>query len=82
MTNSAPAAAVRVSLLGGFSVTVDGQPVTDRWRLRKAKTLVKLLALHPGIGCTATSWWTNCGQIPSRIRRPTTCTKSCTIFDA
>jgi DNA-binding SARP family transcriptional activator len=48
MTNSGPAAAVRVSLLGGFSVTVDGQPVTDRWRLRKAKTLVKLLALAPG----------------------------------
>ncbi|HWI32981.1 MAG TPA: BTAD domain-containing putative transcriptional regulator, partial [Lapillicoccus sp.] len=39
---------VRVSLLGGFSVTIDGQPVADRWRLRKAKTLVKLLALAPG----------------------------------
>lgn len=45
-TDSAPD--VRVSLLGGFSVTVDGEPVADRWRLRKAKTLVKLLALTPG----------------------------------
>jgi DNA-binding SARP family transcriptional activator len=39
---------VYVSLLGGFSVTVGGQPVEDHWRLRKAKTLVKLLALAPG----------------------------------
>ena len=42
------AAEVHVSLLGGFSVTVNGEPVADRWRLRKAKTLVKLLALAPG----------------------------------
>ena len=28
-----------------------------RWRLRKAKTLVKLLALAPGIGCTAIVRW-------------------------
>jgi len=41
------AAKVHVALLGGFSVTVNGQPVPDRWRLRKAKTLVKLLALAP-----------------------------------
>ena len=37
-----------LSLLGGFSATVDGQPVPRRWRLRKAKTLVKQLALAPG----------------------------------
>jgi DNA-binding SARP family transcriptional activator len=42
------AALVRVCLLGGFSVSIDGEPVDDRWRLRKAKTLVKLLALEPG----------------------------------
>jgi hypothetical protein len=35
-------------LLGGFSVTVNGRPIDDRGRLRKAKTLVKLLALAPG----------------------------------
>ena len=35
-------------MLGGFSVEVNGKPVRDRWRLRKAKTLVKLLALAPG----------------------------------
>lgn len=42
------AADVRIALLGGFGATVDGVPVEDRWRLRKAKTLVKLLALAPG----------------------------------
>jgi predicted ATPase/DNA-binding SARP family transcriptional activator len=48
MGETALAAEVHVSLLGGFSVTVNGEPVPDRWRLRKAKTLVKLLALAPG----------------------------------
>jgi len=39
---------VRIGLLGGFSVTLGGEPVPDEaWRLRKAKTLVKLLALAP-----------------------------------
>jgi len=37
---------VRVSLLGGFAATVDGTPVPDSaWRLKKARELVKLLAL-------------------------------------
>jgi predicted ATPase/DNA-binding SARP family transcriptional activator len=37
---------IEVRLLGGFSATVDGEPVSERaWRLRKARTLVKLLAL-------------------------------------
>jgi predicted ATPase/DNA-binding SARP family transcriptional activator len=48
MTESATPADIRVFLLGGFSVVVDGERVADRWRLRKAKTLVKLLALAPG----------------------------------
>ena len=40
---------LRVQLLGGFSVTVDDRRVPDTaWRLRKAKTLIKLLALAPG----------------------------------
>jgi len=42
------AAETSIRMLGGFSVTVGGQRVGDRWRLRKAKTLVKLLALAPG----------------------------------
>ena len=45
MDETTSAAEVHVSLLGGFAVTVAGEPVEDRWRLRKAKTLVKLLAL-------------------------------------
>jgi len=42
-------ARVRIRLLGGFEVTVADGPVTaDAWRLRKAKTVVKLLALARG----------------------------------
>jgi DNA-binding SARP family transcriptional activator len=42
-------AGVRIRLLGGFEVTVGGRPVAaGAWRLRKAKTLVKLLALAEG----------------------------------
>jgi predicted ATPase/DNA-binding SARP family transcriptional activator len=38
-----------VRLLGGFAVRVDGTEVPDdAWRLRKARALVKLLALAPG----------------------------------
>ena len=37
-----------ISLLGAFSVTVGGHVIPDdAWRLRKAKTLIKLLALAP-----------------------------------
>ena len=37
---------VRLTLLGGFAATVDGVPVPDSaWRLKKARELVKLLAL-------------------------------------
>ena len=39
---------VQIRLLGGFVVERGGQPVDARaWRLRKARTLVKLLALRP-----------------------------------
>ncbi len=39
---------LELHLLGGFAASVDGVPVDDRaWRLRKAKTLVKLVALAP-----------------------------------
>lgn len=38
-----------VTLLGGFAATVDGVPVAESaWRLKKARELVKLLALAPG----------------------------------
>ena len=40
---------MRIRLLGRFTVDRDGTPVEAReWRLRKARTLVKLLALAPG----------------------------------
>jgi predicted ATPase len=42
-------ASVRVTLLGGFAAAVDGTPVPESaWRLRKARELVKLLALAQG----------------------------------
>ena len=40
---------VRVRLLGGFEVEVDGRPVPgSAWRLRKASELVRILSLAPG----------------------------------
>lgn len=40
---------LRIGLLGGFRVEVDAREVDrDAWRLRKARSLVKLLALTPG----------------------------------
>src|SRR5918998_486897 len=40
---------VRIRLLGGFSVWVGSHAVSEEaWHLRKAKSLVKLLALAPG----------------------------------
>ena len=39
---------MHVRLLGGFGVEVDGRTVdASRWRLTKARTVVKLLALDP-----------------------------------
>ncbi|MFI6494371.1 BTAD domain-containing putative transcriptional regulator [Streptomyces sp. NPDC050564] len=40
---------VRIRLLGGFAVTVEDRPVAaGAWRLRKARSLLKLLCLSPG----------------------------------
>jgi DNA-binding SARP family transcriptional activator len=40
---------VSLDLLGRFAAVVDGTDVDERaWRLRKARTLVKVLALAPG----------------------------------
>src|SRR5712671_5775831 len=40
---------VTVNLLGGFTAAVDGVSVpSTAWRLKKARELVKLLALAPG----------------------------------
>src|ERR1700760_3874258 len=42
-------ARVEIMLLGGFGAAVDGEPVpSTAWRLKKARELVKLLALAPG----------------------------------
>jgi predicted ATPase/DNA-binding SARP family transcriptional activator len=40
---------IELALLGRFTAVVDGDEISDRaWRLRKARTLVKVLALEPG----------------------------------
>ncbi|MFL5884004.1 MAG: AAA family ATPase, partial [Thermoleophilaceae bacterium] len=40
---------VKLNLLSGFGAAVDGAPVPDAaWRLKKARELVKMLALAPG----------------------------------
>ncbi|PKW12004.1 Predicted ATPase [Streptomyces sp. 1222.5] len=40
---------VRIRLLGGFAVAVEDRPVAaGAWRLRKARSLLKLLCLAPG----------------------------------
>ena len=41
--------AVRIRLFGGFWVSVGQRSIgEDEWRLRKAASLIKLLALEPG----------------------------------
>jgi FAD/FMN-containing dehydrogenase len=47
--SGAGAPSVRVRLLGGFEVVVDGRAVPgSAWRLRKASELVRILSLAPG----------------------------------
>jgi predicted ATPase/DNA-binding SARP family transcriptional activator len=42
-------ATLSIRLLGGFSVELDGAVLSERaWRLRKARSLVKVVALAPG----------------------------------
>src|SRR3954447_21264766 len=39
----------RIEMLGRFAVLVDGSPIPEaQWRLRKSRSVVKLLALAPG----------------------------------
>jgi DNA-binding SARP family transcriptional activator len=45
---TAASGTLQVALLGGFSVRVGSRAVPGSWRLRKSKTLVKLLALADG----------------------------------
>src|SRR5215208_7726468 len=48
-TGGAEPEVVRIGLLGGFRLSVGPRLIEDdRWRLRKARSLLKLLALAPG----------------------------------
>ena len=74
---AAAAGTLQVALLGGFSVRVGSRAVPGSWRLRKSKTLVKLLALAEGhrahrdvlAGCSGPGW-----TLPPRR---TICTRLC-----
>jgi predicted ATPase/DNA-binding SARP family transcriptional activator len=62
---------LRISLLGAFSVTLGGEVIADdAWRLRKARTLVKLLALAPKrrvhAGEVAELLWPDRDQVSAR----------------
>jgi DNA-binding response OmpR family regulator len=47
--DKAQAGGLRIQLLGEFRVRTGERPVEDaEWRLRKARSLVKILALAPG----------------------------------
>lgn len=49
MATGAETEGLRIQLLGGFRVTVGDRLVPDEaWSLRKAASLLKLLALAPG----------------------------------
>ena len=65
-----------IRLLGGFEAAVDGSPLpAGAWRLRKARELVKLLALAPGRACTGSRRWTCSGASNPRPPRRTTSTR-------
>jgi len=53
---AAASGTLHVALLGGFSVRVGDRAVPGSWRLRKSKTLVKLLALADGHRLTVMCW--------------------------
>jgi hypothetical protein len=69
---------LRIQLLGGFAVSLAGRPVPERaWRLRKAKSLINLLALASGHRALGASWRSCCGRGARRHRLPTTATRRC-----
>ena len=70
----------RVRLMGGFAVAMDDGPVADgAWRLRKARALVKLLALAPRRRLHREQLAEAAVARARRRRAPrTTCTRRCT----
>ena len=68
---------LRVRLLGGFRVSVGSRSTEeDEWRLKKAKNLVKLLALTtPRHRLHREQVMTCCGRIWTRRQWPTTSTE-------
>jgi hypothetical protein len=59
-------------MLGGFDVQVDGMAVpADAWRLSKARSLLKLLALAGATVCTEIPSSRRFGQTSGLRRRPT-----------
>jgi DNA-binding SARP family transcriptional activator len=69
---------VRIFLLGGFTVSVDGATIDEPWRLRKAETLVKLLALAPAHRARREVLCEQLWLTSIQPRQQTICTRSCT----
>jgi DNA-binding SARP family transcriptional activator len=56
------AEAIRVRLLGGFRISVGDRTLPENaWRLRKAASLVKLLALAPRTASIVSRLWRHSG---------------------
>ena len=67
---------MRIRLLGGFAVEIDGRDVAARpWRLRKSRTLIKVLALAPEQRMHRDRLLHLLWPDRARRRRRTTCTR-------
>ena len=72
-------APLRIQLLGGFAVSRAGRPIPPQaWRLRKAKSLIKLLALANGHRAVRSEIGDCCGPSARRQRLRTTVPRRCT----
>jgi hypothetical protein len=70
---------VRIRLLGGFDVQVDGATVpAGVWRLNKARSLLKLLALAEGNRLPAMPLSRHSGHSSELWQAPTICIRRCT----
>ena len=70
---------VHIRLLGGFGVAAgDRSFAAGPWRLRKARSLLKLLYLTPGHRTHRSGSTISCGRTSTGRPPRTTCTRCCT----
>ena len=72
---AARAAHLRVCLLGGFSVSVNGQPVDISGGSAKPRRWSSCSRSNRATACTVTRWWQSCGRTRPRTPPRTTCTR-------